>query len=403
MDAVARAELSRPLLPPRSLAPDGLPYASVEQGLSAIDSRGPEALSSDTLREDLRWFAAQQRALEAMAARWLGELDRRVQDRAEPDPIGPLAEWLHRTLCVTPNAAYAQIRAARALEHLPRTTAAWRLGELSSQHVSVICRAKEQLHETRLNGPEMESELVSASRYMDPRELHNHFVQLRYQADQEAGLAAEEQRRRRCFLHLREKWSGSFVIEGQLDPEGGSALHTVLTSLMGRRQPDDDRGPAERRAAALGQLAKDRLDAGDLPERGGEKPHLMLVAELSTLRLEKGSRLAELDWGPLVTGETARRIGCDAAVTPVLVGPEGEILHVGRRTRTVPASTRRALNLRDRRCQWQGCTVPASQCSPHHKVHWADGGSTQASNLQLYCTLHHRLKHPENARFRRGP
>jgi len=317
--------------------------------------------------------------------------------------MAPLADWLHRALCVTPNAAYAQIRTARTLEYLPRTTAAWRLGELSSQHVSVICRAKEQLHQTPLDGPEVESDLVSASRYMDPRELHNHFVQLRYQADQEAGLAAEEEQRQRCFLHLREKWSGSFAIEGQLDPEAGSALHTVLTSLMGRRQPDDGRGPAERRAAALGQLAKDRLDAGDLPERGGEKPHLMLVAELSTLRLEPGSRLAELDWGPLVTGETARRIGCDAAVTPVLVGPEGEVLHVGRRTRTVPASTRRALNLRDRRCQWPGCTVPASQCVPHHRVHWADGGPSRTPNLDLYCSCHHALMHPENARFRRGP
>jgi hypothetical protein len=107
-------------------------------------------------------------------------------------------------------------------------------------------------------------------------------------------------------------------------------------------------------------MARYRLDAGDLPEQGGEKPHLMVVAELSTLRLEPGSKLAELDWGPLVTGETARRIGCDASVTPVLVGADGEILHVGRRSRTVPAPTRRALNLRDRHCRWAGCRRSAA-------------------------------------------
>ena len=261
----------------------------------------------------------------------------------------------------------------------------------------------EQLHKTRLEGLDVESELVDAGRHMDPRQLQHHFAQLRYQADQEAGLAAEEEERQQSYLHLRERWSGSFVIEGQLDPEGGSALRTVLTSLMGRRQAGDERPPSERRAAAMGQLARDGLELGDLPERGGEKPHLMVVAELGTLRLEPGSRLAELDWGPLLTGETARRIGCDAAVTPVLVGQEGEILNVGRRTRTVPASTRRALNLRDRRCQWRGCTVPASQCQPHHIRHWADGGSSRTPNLRLYCERHHQLLHPENARFRRGP
>jgi hypothetical protein len=128
----------------------------------------------------------------------------------------------------------------------------------------------------------------------------------------------------------------------------------------------------------------------------------MLVADLATLRLEPGSPLAELDWGPLVTGETARRIGCDASVTPVLVGAAGEILHVGRRSRTVPAATRRALNLRDRHCQWAGCRVPADRCRVHHRHHWADGGDHKLPNLGLYCERHHALLHPENARYQRG-
>jgi len=148
------------------------------------------------------------------------------------------------------------------------------------------------------------------------------------------------------------------------------------------------------------ELARRRLDAGDLPERGGERPHLTVVAELSTLRLEPGSKLADLDWGALVTGETARRIGCDCSITPVVVDEGGEILHVGRRTRSVPAPTRRALNLRDRHCQGPGCEVPAPECSPHHIAHWADGGSDELANLRLYCSAHHTLVHPENARFR---
>ena len=50
----------------------------------------------------------------------------------------------------------------------------------------------------------------------------------------------------------------------------------------------------------------------------------MRISELSTLRLEPGSRLAQMDWGPLVTGESARRIACDAAITQVIVDSNGE-------------------------------------------------------------------------------
>src|SRR5215472_17742298 len=169
---------------------------------------------------------------------------------------------------------------------------------------------------------------------------------------------------------------------------------------MGRKARDDERTPMQRRAAAIGELARRRLDAGDLPERGGERPHLMVVADLATLRLEPGSRLASLDWGPRVTGRTARRIAEDASVTPVLVDGDGKVLHVGRRSRTVPAAVRRALNLRDQHCQAPGCTMSPELCSPHYEPHWVDGGEHELPRLQLYCNFHHGKRHPENARFR---
>ena len=171
-------------------------------------------------------------------------------------------------------------------------------------------------------------------------------------------------------------------------------MKTALKGLLGLRSKDDERTPEQRRGDAVAELARRRLDAGDLPERGGERPHLTLIAELSTLRLEPGSPLAELDWGPLVTGETVRRLGCDAAVTPVLVGTGGELLHVGRRSRSIPRPVRRALNLRDRHCQSGGCPVAAEDCTPHHRRHWSEGGPHVLSNLTLYCGVHHRHSQP---------
>ena len=64
---------------------------------------------------------------------------------------------------------------------------------------------------------------------------------------------------------------------------------------------------------------------------------------------------------------------------------------------------RRALNLRDRHCQWAGCTVPAEECVSHHHQHFADGGPTTEANLGLYCIVHHAMLHPENDCYRRAP
>src|SRR5262249_47303924 len=178
-------------------------------------------------------------------------------------------------------------------------------------------------------------------------------------------------------------WWDRYTIEGELDAETGATLDTALRAIMGRKAKDDERTPMRRRAAALGELARTRLDAGDLPERGGEKPHLMLVADLASLRLEPGSRLAQLDWGPLVTGQTARRIADDASVTPVLTEAAGNLLHVGRRSRVVPAAVRRALNLRDKGCQAPGCAMPPELCTPHHEKHVADAGTSTLPNLTL--------------------
>jgi Domain of unknown function (DUF222) len=376
------------------------PFSDVARGLADIDGSGPDQLSSAALRDDLRWFAMQQRALEAMSARWLAALDRR-EHQAPDDLLPHCTRWLCNELKLTSNAASAQVRTARALDQELRLTAgALRRGEISAQHVAVIRRAMEQVGKTCLEPASVESELIFAAKQMDPFELERHWQQMRYQADQAAAEEAEEEQRRQSWLALRQTWWGTYRVDGELDAETGATLKTALQAIMGRKARDDERTPMERRAAAIGELARRRLDAGDLPDRGGEKPHLMLVADLATLRLEPGSRLAQLDWGPLVTGQTARRIAEDASITPVLVGSDRNVLHVGCRSRAVPAPVRRALNLRDQRCQGPGCTMPPELCTPHHRVHWADGGSSDLPNLRLYCDHHHGKRHPENGRFR---
>jgi hypothetical protein len=91
------------------------------------------------------------------------------------------------------------------------------------------------------------------------------------------------------------------------------------------------------------------------------------------------------------SAETSRRLACDASVVVIEEGPEGSALDVGRKTRSIPPAIRRALNARDGRCRFPGCT--ARHCDAHHITHWAEGGGTSLDNLLLLCRRHHRLVH----------
>ena len=109
--------------------------------------------------------------------------------------------------------------------------------------------------------------------------------------------------------------------------------------------------------------------------------------------LEHAPGRSHLSDGTRVFAETSRRLCCDAAVVQATRGPEGEVLDVGRRTRTIPPALRRALEIRDGGCRFPGCGLRFGE--GHHIVHWADGGETKLSNLVLLCRFHHRAVHEE--------
>ena len=103
------------------------------------------------------------------------------------------------------------------------------------------------------------------------------------------------------------------------------------------------------------------------------------------------------DGGIHVSAATARRLACDAAKVEMQHGVNGEILDVGRRTRTISPALRRALASRDGHCRFPGCRNRRTDA--HHLVHWADGGETMLENLVLLCRRHHRAVHEEGFRI----
>jgi hypothetical protein len=106
---------------------------------------------------------------------------------------------------------------------------------------------------------------------------------------------------------------------------------------------------------------------------------------------EETEARCEVEDGPPIVPETARRLACDASVAQI-TEHDGKPLSVGRKTRTIPSALRRALQARDHGCRFPSCTNHRF-VDGHHIRHWARGGETSVENLVLLCRRHHRLVH----------
>ena len=99
--------------------------------------------------------------------------------------------------------------------------------------------------------------------------------------------------------------------------------------------------------------------------------------------------MADLGYPGQLSGEAARRISCDAAVSRIITDGPSAVLDAGRTIRTVTPAQRRALTVRDQGCVFPGCGAPPAHCEAHHLIHWASGGNTNLSGMGLLCPSHH--------------
>ena len=301
-----------------------------------------------------------------------------------------IVSWLRWKCRMRISRARALEEMAARLVELPATAAALAGGEISIDHVRVITACTSAVGaEAMLKG---EPILLEAARELDPNMLSIAAAHLRHAVDPDGALieANEAYESRKLWV---SKLGDMYRIDGQLDAEGGAYLQTALNALMGIRQAGDQRSAAQRRADALVELARQKLNSGELPRAGGQKPHLSLLVRSETLRGEPGAEAADLEWGGAVPGETALRLACDCALTEVTIDEDGNPVDVGRARRSVNPSQKRALLVRDRHCRFTGCDAPVEWTEAHHLRHWIHGGPTLLWNLVLLCGRHHRQVH----------
>ena len=269
----------------------------------------------------------------------------------------------------------------------PRVSATMQRGAISYAKVRAL---------TRIATPDNEAALLDFAQAGTAAHVER-LVGAWRRVDQVAAAKAEA---RQLHRHL-STWvddDGMVVIRGRLTPEVGAVVQRALEAATDRLRreakevPKADRlaeevTPAQRRADALGLLAEAALTS-DL-DRGsaGDRYQVVLHVDAPTgmaagegLEWPAGDGLSgalEVDHGAVdVSAETSRRLACDAAVVRMAHGADGAVLDVGRKTRTVPPSIRRALQARDHTCRFPGCT--ARRCDAHHVEHWIDGGFHQS-------------------------
>jgi hypothetical protein len=272
-------------------------------------------------------------------------------------------------------------------------------GEVSTSALAALVAAREACPGAYVRDERL---LVDAARTVSVAELRAVVAYWRQRVDAARAAVDEEIRYEQRGLYVSPLLDGMVRVDGDLDPETGQVLMTALAAVCdadarSRRDDPDLRSPAQRRADALGEVCRQWLDAPTRPTVGGERPHLVITMDLESLEARAGRRCELTDAG-VVPGEAARRLACDADVTRVIVDARSEPLDVGRRTKVVPPSLRRAVIVRDGGCRFPGCERPPGWCDAHHVEHWADGGATSLKNLVLLCRPHHRLIHQRGFR-----
>src|SRR5881396_2387593 len=157
---------------------------------------------------------------------------------------------------------------------------------------------------------------------------------------------------------------------------------------------------AQQQADALALLAETALHSGIDPGAPGERYQVVVHVDAPVLADPDAPGQSVLEDGTHVCAETSRRLACDASRVVMRHAPDGQVVEVGARTRSIPPALRRVLHHRDRGCRFPGCGLPFGQ--GHHIRHWAQGGPTTLSNLALLCRRHHRAVHEEGYQMERG-
>ena len=256
------------------------------------------------------------------------------------------ANWLAHHATLTKPAAHRAARLAAALESHEPTRTALVAGQVHVEQAEVITHAVDQLPDG------LDPDLVDqAERHLIDEAAHHDAKTLKVlgrrllevidpdAADaHEAKLLEREERAAQAATRFVMWDDGHGQVHGRftLDAVTGAMLkkamlafaapkHRAASGPLGERRPTP-----ERLGQAFAELIQ-RYPVKRLPKAGGLTATVVVLMPLETLM--GGLKAAKLETGETISPGLARRLACEAAIIPAVLGGPSQVLDLGHQTR----------------------------------------------------------------------
>jgi hypothetical protein len=365
----------------------------------------PAGLSDREVTESIRSAFQADSMLEAFTTGVVGEADARRLYRREG--AGSASAWVGAQVGRPVGECREVVRRARRLTHMDATAVAFGRGHIAAAHVRHLMRAQGTNPDAFARDEAMLVDHARNLRFDDFCRAVDHWCQLHDPDGVEADAVDRYEAR---AAHLSETFDGTGALDATFEPVGfalfAEALRRIERELWdadwadakarvgdGVSEADLGRTRAQRRYDALIEMARraHAVPAGArLP-----RPLITVLVDAPTLT----GRICELSTGRVLTPGEVLPLLCDVDVERVIFDGGSRVLDVGERQRLFTGATRRAVEVRDRRCTHPTCVVPAHRCDVDHVHPYAKGGLTVQTNGWLRCPHHNpgrRRRPPPN-------
>ena len=359
----------------------------IDELQSAIDSLlavDPDQLTDAELHELVTTLQRQRHRMAAAAGAAVSAWDQRMV--WADNGAGSAAVRLANETSASPSSTGIEVKRARKLRTMPHVAAALAAGELSPDHVDLLAGANQPWRNADFaDHEEMLVEQCKVLRFRDARKMVDYWCA---RADADAAEDRAERQRNAAHLDVSSTLDGTVVVGGTLDPIGGAIVSDEISRIerelhLADKRDGTTRTASQRRAAALVEMATRSATA----PADGRRPRPLFTALVGDETL---SRLCELANGTVVTPGSIFGYAGDADLEVVLFDGTTTVISVSHR-RTFTGALRRAVQVRDRRCQHDsGCDVPADDCDIDHIVPHAADGPTSQFNGRAECHPHNR-------------
>ncbi|MGZ8179268.1 DUF222 domain-containing protein [Williamsia sp. SKLECPSW1] len=406
-------------------------YAALEQLLDRIAATSSDACSESEV--------AQLAIDHERIVRKLGSIGlRRIMDVSDRDAFrsvqcATLTQFVGERLRVpNPKRRLKQVLALSQMHAMsgetlpprcPETAAAMAEGDLSHEHVDAVLSVMDKV--PAATSPEVqekaEEQIADIARNFSPKEIHRAGARLLSHLDPDGAEPSDRDRARQRSLSLGVQGSDLMSrLGGKLDPTTRALFEVMLSKWAkpGMNNPDDEHSPrggcddgvdtdaltaaaerdsrtqAQRNHDALQALLRAAADGGVYgASHRGLPPHIIISITESQLRDRAG--VGHTATGTDLPMSKIVKLAAQAQMhLAVFDDHTGEPLFYGRSRRLASEVQRFLMFAEYGGCSMPACPAPFTHTEAHHaEQDWAQGGSTDATDMAPACGPHNRAVH----------